>query len=86
MGVNLVSFKCIFSSLPSMRLFGSSLASGSIGTPKLSEFVARAILGWHEAFWELTGFGFHRNSEVKQVRSESNPRIGDPLGSSRVSS
>ncbi|RXH73935.1 hypothetical protein DVH24_016757 [Malus domestica] len=46
----------------------------------------------HEVFWELTGFGFHRNSEVKQfaqVRAssrKSNPMMGDPLGSSRVSS
>ncbi|RXH82896.1 hypothetical protein DVH24_003394 [Malus domestica] len=32
-----VIFKCIFTSLPSMRPFGSSLAPGSIGTPKLSE-------------------------------------------------
>ncbi|CAN6689719.1 unnamed protein product [Malus baccata var. baccata] len=40
----------------------------------------------HEAFWELTGFGFHRNSEVKRVACESNPMMGDPLGSSRVSS
>ena len=39
-----------------------------------------------EAFWELTGFGFHRNSEVKRVACESTPMIGDPLGSSRVSS
>ncbi|RXH97362.1 hypothetical protein DVH24_036030 [Malus domestica] len=23
---------------------------------------------WHEVFWELTSFGFHRNSEVKRVR------------------
>ncbi|CAN6686530.1 unnamed protein product [Malus baccata var. baccata] len=38
--------------------------------------------GTHEAFWELIGFGFHRNSEVKR----SNPMMGDPLGSSRVSS
>ncbi|RXI07204.1 hypothetical protein DVH24_026340 [Malus domestica] len=40
----------------------------------------------HEAFWELTGFGFHRNSEVKRVACESNPMMGDPLGSSRVTS
>ncbi|CAN6687944.1 unnamed protein product [Malus baccata var. baccata] len=40
----------------------------------------------YEAFWELTGFGFHRNSEVKRVARESNPMMGDPLGSSRVSS
>ncbi|RXH99554.1 hypothetical protein DVH24_021356 [Malus domestica] len=33
-----VSLICIFSSLPSTRPFGSSLALGSIGTPKLSEF------------------------------------------------
>ncbi|CAN6711757.1 unnamed protein product [Malus baccata var. baccata] len=37
-GVDLVSLICIFSSLLSTRPFGSSLASGSIGTPKLSEF------------------------------------------------
>ena len=40
----------------------------------------------HEAFWELTGFGFHENSEVKRVARESTPMMGDPLGSSRVSS
>ena len=34
MGVILI---CIFPSLPSARPFGSSLASGSVGTPKLSE-------------------------------------------------
>ncbi|RXH87414.1 hypothetical protein DVH24_034314 [Malus domestica] len=37
-GVDLVSLICIFSSLPSTRPFRSLLASGSIGTPKLSEF------------------------------------------------
>ncbi|CAN6677861.1 unnamed protein product [Malus baccata var. baccata] len=40
----------------------------------------------HEAFWELNGFRFHRNSKVKQVARESTPMIGDPLRSSRVSS
>ncbi|RXH85982.1 hypothetical protein DVH24_017035 [Malus domestica] len=30
--------------------------------------------GWiHEVFWELTGFGFHRNSEVKRVRARTIP-------------
>ncbi|CAN6679815.1 unnamed protein product [Malus baccata var. baccata] len=48
-----VSLICIFSSLPNMRPFGSSLVSGSIGT---------------------------------QNSRESNPMMGDPLGSSRVSS
>ncbi|CAN6696848.1 unnamed protein product [Malus baccata var. baccata] len=37
-GVDHVSLICIFSSLPSTRPFGSSLASSFIGTPKLSEF------------------------------------------------
>ncbi|CAN6688355.1 unnamed protein product [Malus baccata var. baccata] len=100
---------CIFSSLPSTRPFGSSSASGSVGTPKLSEKGARAFLGWvthlevlawsrlkvdnmvlresraqdvYEAFWELTGFGFCMNSEVKRERGQSIPRMGDPLGSS----
>ncbi|RXI04717.1 hypothetical protein DVH24_038991 [Malus domestica] len=41
---------------------------------------------YHEAFWELTDFGVHRNSEVKQVAHESTPMMGDPLRSSRVSS
>ena len=36
-GVDPVSLICIFPSLPSTRFFGSSLASGSVGTPKLSE-------------------------------------------------
>ncbi|CAN6688922.1 unnamed protein product [Malus baccata var. baccata] len=40
----------------------------------------------HEAFWELIGFGFHRNSEVKRVAHKSTPMMGDPLGSSRVNS
>ena len=40
----------------------------------------------HEAFWELTGFEIHRNSEVKRVARESIPRMGDPSESSRVSS
>ncbi|RXI09373.1 hypothetical protein DVH24_033990 [Malus domestica] len=41
----------------------------------------------HETFWELTGFELHRNSEVKQVWARAyTPRMGDPLGSSRVSS
>ncbi|RXH73526.1 hypothetical protein DVH24_016348 [Malus domestica] len=40
----------------------------------------------HEAFWELISFGFHRNFEVKRVARESTPMMGDPLGSSRVSS
>ncbi|RXH78886.1 hypothetical protein DVH24_006956 [Malus domestica] len=100
-----------------MRPFGSSLASGSIGTPKLSEFAreqshdgnktmrawsgpkadnillrqsrARDVVGAQAVtshiaqgsgscklcitrhFWELTGFGFHRNSEVKRVRTRA---------------
>ncbi|CAN6708706.1 unnamed protein product [Malus baccata var. baccata] len=37
-GVDHVNLICIFTSLPKTRHFGSSLASGSIGTPKLSEF------------------------------------------------
>ncbi|RXH83529.1 hypothetical protein DVH24_005782 [Malus domestica] len=37
-GVDHLSLICIFSSLPSMMPFGSSLASGSIRTPKSSEF------------------------------------------------
>ncbi|RXH84762.1 hypothetical protein DVH24_033046 [Malus domestica] len=41
-----VILKCIFTSIPSMRPFGSSLASGSVGTPKLSEKEARALIGW----------------------------------------
>ncbi|RXH74351.1 hypothetical protein DVH24_029072 [Malus domestica] len=40
----------------------------------------------HETFWELTGFGFYRNFEVKRDRSESNPKMGGPFGSSLVSS
>ncbi|KAM1181612.1 hypothetical protein EV1_000178 [Malus domestica] len=41
-----VILKCIFSSLPSTRPFGSSLASGSVGTPKLSEKKAISTLLW----------------------------------------
>ncbi|CAN6554976.1 unnamed protein product [Malus baccata var. baccata] len=47
-----VILKCIFSSLPSTRPFGSSLASGSIRTPKLSEKEARALPGW-VTHWEV---------------------------------
>ncbi|RXH85394.1 hypothetical protein DVH24_002492 [Malus domestica] len=36
----------------------------------------------HEGFWELTGFGFCRNSEVKRERGQSIPRMCDLLGSS----
>ncbi|RXH70537.1 hypothetical protein DVH24_013283 [Malus domestica] len=36
----------------------------------------------HETFWELTGFGFCKNSEVKRERGQSIPRMGDPLRSS----
>ncbi|CAN6567690.1 unnamed protein product [Malus baccata var. baccata] len=31
-------------------------------------------MGDHEAFWELTGFGFYQNSEVKRVRAKAIPR------------
>ncbi|RXH75536.1 hypothetical protein DVH24_039235 [Malus domestica] len=27
----------------------------------------------HVAFWELTDFGFHRNSEIKRVRARAFP-------------
>ncbi|RXH70036.1 hypothetical protein DVH24_007292 [Malus domestica] len=53
-GVDLLSLIYIFSSLPSTRPFGSSLA--------------------------------HRNSKVKASSRESNLMMGDPLGSSLVSS
>ncbi|KAB2624337.1 galacturonosyltransferase-like 3 [Pyrus ussuriensis x Pyrus communis] len=52
--------------------------------PRIKGFCGRSTM--HEAFWELTGFGFHGNSEVKRVACESTPMMGDPLGSSRVSS
>ncbi|RXH71639.1 hypothetical protein DVH24_025140 [Malus domestica] len=51
--------------------------------------IAQGLLGvyWLRSFWELTGFKFRRNSEVKQERGHSIPRMGDPLGSStRMSS
>ncbi|CAN6573085.1 unnamed protein product [Malus baccata var. baccata] len=47
-----VILKCIFPSLPSTRPFGSSLASGFVGTPKLSKKEARALLGW-VTHWEV---------------------------------
>ncbi|CAN6694555.1 unnamed protein product [Malus baccata var. baccata] len=47
-----VILKCIFSSLPSTRPFGSSLASGFVGTPKLSEKEARALPRWM-THWEI---------------------------------
>ncbi|CAN6546010.1 unnamed protein product [Malus baccata var. baccata] len=47
-----VILKCIFPFLPSTRPFGSSLASGSVGTPKLSEKGARALPGW-VTHWEV---------------------------------
>ncbi|CAN6723563.1 unnamed protein product [Malus baccata var. baccata] len=37
LGMDLVSLICIFPSLPNTRPFGSSLASGSIGTSKFSD-------------------------------------------------
>ncbi|KAM7462493.1 hypothetical protein LguiA_030614 [Lonicera macranthoides] len=40
----------------------------------------------YKAFWELTGFGSHENSEVKRVVDQSNPRMGDPPGKLVVSS
>ncbi|RXH83653.1 hypothetical protein DVH24_005906 [Malus domestica] len=40
-----VIFKCIFTSLPSMRPFESSLVAGFVGTLKLSEKEARALPG-----------------------------------------
>ncbi|KAL6293787.1 hypothetical protein ACE6H2_001929 [Prunus campanulata] len=48
-------FKCVGTSLPSMRPFGSSLLTGFgvIGTPKLSELGARAIPGW-VTHWEVS--------------------------------
>ncbi|RXH97355.1 hypothetical protein DVH24_036023 [Malus domestica] len=36
----------------SIRLFGSSLASGSVGTSKVSEKKARALPGW-VTHWEV---------------------------------
>ncbi|KAM2785981.1 hypothetical protein PS2_006923 [Malus domestica] len=60
---------------------------------RCDNLVSKPIPGWkcadedHEAFWELTGFGFHRNSEVKRENGQSIPSMGDPVGSSaRVSS
>ncbi|RXI07129.1 hypothetical protein DVH24_026265 [Malus domestica] len=47
-----VILKYIFPSLPSMRPFGSSLASGSVRTPKLSEKEARSLPGW-VTHWEV---------------------------------
>ncbi|RXI04647.1 hypothetical protein DVH24_038921 [Malus domestica] len=49
---NGVILKCIFTSLPSTRHFRSSLASGSVGTPKLSEKEARALPEWM-THWEV---------------------------------
>ncbi|RXH94604.1 hypothetical protein DVH24_024288 [Malus domestica] len=87
-GVDPVSLICIFSSLPNTRPFGRSLASDSIGTPNSHESnpmmgdplrsscvssQKQNLEGVHEAFWELTGFGFHRNSEVKRVRARAIP-------------
>ncbi|KAB2604796.1 hypothetical protein D8674_037918 [Pyrus ussuriensis x Pyrus communis] len=48
------------------------------------ELVRKAQSLKHETFWEFTGFGFHRNFEVKRVAHESTSMMGDPLGSSRV--
>ncbi|RXH67678.1 hypothetical protein DVH24_027825 [Malus domestica] len=47
-----VILKCIFSFIPSTRPFGSLLASGFVGTPKLSEKGARALPGW-VTHWEV---------------------------------
>ncbi|RXI09213.1 hypothetical protein DVH24_023374 [Malus domestica] len=59
-----VILKCIFSSLSSTRPFGSSLASGSVGTPKLSENEARAFPGW-VTYWEVTR-EFLKNKTVRE--------------------
>ncbi|CAN6690034.1 unnamed protein product [Malus baccata var. baccata] len=47
-----VILKCIFPSLPSTRPFGNSLASGFVGTLKLSEKEARALPGF-VTHWEV---------------------------------
>ncbi|RXH85438.1 hypothetical protein DVH24_002536 [Malus domestica] len=60
---------CLICTCPppySTRHFGSSLASGSIGTSKLSEF--------------------GRKQSQDASSGESNHRMDDPLGSSRVNS
>ncbi|CAN6584662.1 unnamed protein product [Malus baccata var. baccata] len=70
-------------------MMGDPLGSSRVSSQKQNcEGVVGAQSGQyrHEAFWELTSFEFHRNSEVKRVARESNPMMGDPLGSSRVSS
>ncbi|RXI04899.1 hypothetical protein DVH24_039173 [Malus domestica] len=42
-------------------------------TAKSSQGCGMGLGRDHEAFWELTGFGFHRNSEVKRVRMRAIP-------------
>ncbi|KAM2024690.1 hypothetical protein TB1_016688 [Malus domestica] len=50
--------------LPSTRPFGSSLASGSVGTPKLSEKEDRALPGL-VTHWEVAR-EFPKNKTVKE--------------------
>ncbi|RXI07286.1 hypothetical protein DVH24_026422 [Malus domestica] len=93
MGVDPASLICIFSSLPSMRPFESSMVSGFVGTPKLSEFARElsqdggvdlaSIICILSSLPSTRPFG---SSLASVSSSESNPRIGDPLGSYRVSS
>ncbi|RXH97238.1 hypothetical protein DVH24_035906 [Malus domestica] len=49
---------------------------------KLHSLQSLQKLQLHEAFWELTGFWFCRNSEVKREKGQSIPRMGDLLESS----
>ncbi|RXH91236.1 hypothetical protein DVH24_020259 [Malus domestica] len=72
-----------------MMPFGNSLASDSVETLKLNEITARAILGW-VTHWEVLVMKFFRSSLASGSAgtpklSESNSRMGDPLGSSLVS-
>ncbi|RXI04579.1 hypothetical protein DVH24_038853 [Malus domestica] len=34
-------------------------------------FLVSYLVSQHEAFWELTGFGFHWNSKIKRVRARA---------------
>ncbi|CAN6724984.1 unnamed protein product [Malus baccata var. baccata] len=44
-------------------------------------YSSRGSKGHLQAFWELTGFQFCRNSEVKREGGQSTLMMGDPLGS-----
>ena len=77
LSVGLVSFTLFWDGFWLKKVLGWFLVK--INLVYSHPYLARGLLGAY-------GFGFRRNSEVKRVARESTPMMGDPLGSSRVSS